>query len=117
MPLVEPNEVCTEVQNSLADLKAHNIVVLDVVDKADFTDYMVVATGTSNRHVAALVDAVVHHVKSMDYHIIGVEGRDFCEWVLVDLGDVVVHVMQSDARGFYGLERLWGEFESASLTA
>ena len=86
LPLVEPNELCMEVQISLADIKAHNIVVLDVVDKADFTDYMVVATGTSNRHVAAIVDAVVHHAKSRNIHIIGVEGTHSasgCLWILV----------------------------------
>ena len=117
MAKIEPNVVCIEVQSSLTNLKANNVVVLDVVDKSDFTDFMVIATGTSSRHVAAIADAVAHHAKSMDIEIIGVEGRNFCDWVLVDLGDVVVHVMLHDTRAFYDLERLWGDFEHASLRA
>jgi ribosome-associated protein len=78
------------------------------------TDYMVIASGTSNRHVKALVDQVLESSRARGIPSLGVEGRESHEWVLVDLGDVVVHVMQKEAREFYDLERLWSELPSAA---
>jgi len=94
---------------TLEDLKGHDIVVLDVSGATDITDYMIIASGTSNRHVKALVDHVVESSKARGWSPLGVEGLGPNEWVLLDLGDVVVHVMQKEPRGFYDLERLWSE--------
>ena len=92
---------------ALDDLKAVNTVTLDVTDLTDVMDYMVVASGTSNRHVKSLADNVCMEAKKQGMRPLGVEGQDAGEWVLVDFGDVVVHVMLPATRDFYDLERLW----------
>lgn len=94
---------------ALEALKADNIVVLDVRAQASFTDYMIFASGSSTRHVSAIADSVVEAAKAAGEPALGVEGEDVGEWVLVDLGDVVVHVMLPDVRLYYELEKLWGE--------
>jgi ribosome-associated protein len=93
--------------DALEDLKGVNVVSIDVRDRTDVTDFLVVASGTSNRHVKSLSDSVIEKAKKADARPLGVEGQDAGEWVLVDLGDVVVHVMLPAARDFYDLERLW----------
>ena len=103
-----------QVIDSLEDRKGRDIVALDVAEVTDITDYMVIASGTSNRHVKALVDQVVEDAKAAGHRRVGVEGRETYEWVLVDLGDVLVHVMQAQSREFYDLERLWSELPSDS---
>lgn len=104
------------VLNALDDLKGLNLIALDVVNVADFTDFMVIASGTSNRHVKALVDQVIEAAKASGNRPLGVEGRESHEWVLIDLGDVLVHVMQVETREFYDLERLWSELPSDTET-
>lgn len=94
---------------ALEDLKGQDIVEIDVREKSTVTDYMVLATGTSNRHVKALVNSVHEKVKENGLQPLGNEGAGVSDWCLLDLGDVVVHVMTEAARGFYDLERLWGE--------
>ena len=101
------------VVGALENHKARDILTLDVEHASDFTDYMVLASGTSNRHVKALVDHVLDAIVEQGIDPLGVEGRDGHEWVLVDLGDVVVHVMQPAARAFYDLERLWAPLPRA----
>jgi ribosome-associated protein len=91
------------------DLKASNLVVLDVRGIASFTDYMVFASGSSTRHVSAIAESVVEAAMAAGQPPVGVEGEDVGEWVLVDLGDVVLHVMLPDVRLYYELEKLWGE--------
>lgn len=98
----------SKVIETLNDLKAQDVSTLDVRTQSSFTDYMVISTGTSRRHVNAIVDAVVLDAKHRGTHVLGIEGQKAAEWVLIDLGDVVVHVMQREARDFYDLERLWG---------
>ena len=97
----------TLAENALDDLKAVNPVVLDVGQLTDVTDYMIIASGTSNRHVKSLAENVAIQAKTSDCPPLGVEGQDTGEWVLVDLGGVVVHVMLPTTRAFYDLERLW----------
>ncbi|MHA7814850.1 MAG: ribosome silencing factor [Pseudohaliea sp.] len=92
---------------ALEDLKGVNVVSIDVRDRTDVTDFLVVASGTSNRHVKSLSDSVIEKAKKADARPLGVEGQEGAEWVLVDLGDVVVHVMLPATRDFYDLERLW----------
>lgn len=92
---------------ALEALKGRDIVVLDVKPLTDMADFMVFCTGTSSRHVKSLADNVEFEAKKLDVRAFGVEGQDTGEWVLVDFGDVVVHVMQSETRAFYDLERLW----------
>jgi ribosome silencing factor RsfS/YbeB/iojap len=92
---------------ALDDLKARDIREIDVREKSSVTDLLVVASGTSSRHVKSIADEVVKKAKKAGLPPIGVEGQREAEWVLVDLGDNVVHVMLPRTREFYGLERLW----------
>ena len=94
-------------QGALDDLKAVEPVVLDVRSLSSVMDYLIVASGTSSRHVKSLADNVLMKAKDQGVRPLGVEGERAGEWVLVDFGDVVVHVMQPAARSFYDLERLW----------
>jgi ribosome-associated protein len=102
---------------ALDDLKATDISVLDVRHLTTVTDTMIVASGRSDRHVRAIADEVVVQCKKEGYRPIGVEGQKVGEWVLVDLGDVVVHVMQPRAREFYNLEKLWDMTATAAAEA
>ena len=92
---------------ALKDLKAVDPVVMDVRSLSSVMDYLVIASGTSSRHVKSLADSVLMKAKEQGLRPLGVEGERVGEWVLVDFGDVVVHVMQPAARSFYDLERLW----------
>lgn len=95
------------VQAAVAELKANYVVEIDVRGKTSVCDYMVIASGTSVRHVKSIADEVVRHARQLQCQPLGVEGEREAEWVLVDLGDVVVHVMLPRVREFYALERLW----------
>jgi ribosome-associated protein len=95
------------VETSLDDLKAVNTVCLDVRELTDVMDYLVISSGTSNRHVKSLANNVCMDAKAAGQRPLGVEGEGAGEWVLVDFGDVVVHVMLPATRDFYDLERLW----------
>ena len=99
--------VAQVVAGALDDLKALDVSLLDVRHLTTVTDTMIVASGRSDRHVRAIADAVVEKCKKEGHRPIGVEGQNVGEWVLVDLGDVVVHVMLPRTREFYNLEKLW----------
>lgn len=99
--------------DALDDMKAQDISVIDVTDRTSVTDSMILATGTSSRHVQAVVDNVSEKAKASGIVPIGSEGRGNSDWVLLDLGDAVVHVFTAQAREYYDLERLWGEPSSA----
>jgi ribosome-associated protein len=100
--------------NALADKKGEEILVLDVHDLSSFTDFFVIATGTSARHVRTLAEHVVETARGFGERPLGVEGEKRAQWVLVDLDDVVVHLFQEEAREYYRIERLWGEAESVT---
>ncbi|MGM0784778.1 MAG: ribosome silencing factor [Pseudomonadota bacterium] len=100
------------VLDALESLKAKDVATLDVSRLTSVTDVMVVASGTSSRHVAALADRVIHEAKEQGIQPLGVEGRAGADWVLVDLGDLVVHVMLAETRQLYDLERLWTDMPS-----
>ena len=93
--------------DALEDIKGTDITVIDVRDKSSVTDLMVVASGTSSRQVKSLANHVFEKAREAGVIPVGIEGQESSEWVLVDLGDVVVHVMQPQIRDFYNLEKLW----------
>ena len=93
--------------NSLEDIKAVNPIAIDVTKISSLTDFMVIASGTSNRHIAAMSEHVLEGLKETNISGIKIEGQGGDDWVLVDAGDVVIHLMSADARDFYDLESLW----------
>jgi ribosome-associated protein len=92
---------------SLNEMKGEDIRVLSIVDISDFADFMVIVCGTSNRHVRSLAQSVQDDLRALGVRILGHEGEDLSEWILVDFADVVVHVMRPEVRKFYDLEKLW----------
>ena len=100
-------QLCTLIVEALDDIKAQDITKLDVRKMTSVTDYMIVASGTSNRHVKALVENVAEKAREAGHKPIGVEGEEGGEWVLLDLQDALVHVMLPKVREFYNLEKLW----------
>jgi ribosome-associated protein len=97
------------IHSALEDAKTQDIAVLDVRKISDFTDYMLIATGTSNRHVQSSADKVVEILRGHGVRPVGIEGKQLGDWVLIDVGDVVVHIMREQTRDFYNLEKLWSD--------
>ena len=93
--------------NSLEDIKAVNPIAIDVTKISSLTDFMVIASGTSNRHIASMSEHILEGLKATNISEIKIEGQGGDDWVLVDAGDVVIHLMSADAREFYDLESLW----------
>ena len=102
------------VTNALEELKGKSIVSIDVRKLTQITDHMIVVTGTSSTHLKALADEVIKDVKAAGVKVVGVEGRSQAEWVLVDLGELVIHIMLAQARSLYNLEDLW-DFDSETV--
>ena len=96
------------VVDALEDVKAHDIAVYNTTELSDLFDRVVLASGTSNRHTRSLASNVAEKVKQAGGHVVSVEGEETGDWVLVDLGDVIVHIMQPAVRAYYDLEELWG---------
>jgi ribosome-associated protein len=105
------------VTTALEDMKAVNVRVLDVRGLTDIADTMVIASGNSDRHVRSIAERVVEKAKEAGYRPLGTEGARDGEWVLVDLQDLIVHVMLPRVREFYGLEHLWESGTAAPLRA
>ncbi len=106
-PAPSAEALLRQVHLAMEDIKAKDVIEIDVRGKTSVCDYMVIASGTSTRHVKSIADEAVRKVKDVGVMPLGVEGEREAEWVLVDLGDVVVHVMLPRVREYYALERLW----------
>ena len=104
-----PQTLLRIVNSALDDMKAVNVKVMDVRHLTDITDIVVIASGNSNRHVKSIAERIVQFAKQNDFQPVGIEGAGEGEWVLVDLNDVVCHVMLPRVREFYGLEKLWDD--------
>ena len=103
-----PQEVKLSVKAS-QDKKAEDIIVLDLRDISSFTDFFVIVTGNSTRQNTAIYESIEQELKKGRLMPIGVEGRDLAEWILIDYGSFIVHVFSKQARGYYSLEKLWGD--------
>lgn len=104
---MDHSELKQFVIDKIEDLKARDIIELDVEGKSTVTDTMIVCSGNSKRHVISIADNLVVEAKSAGQPPLSIEGKESGDWVLVDMGDVVLHVMQDEARDFYQLEKLW----------
>ncbi len=100
------------VETCLDDMKAVDVTSIDVKDRTSVTDWMIICSGTSKRHVKSIAENLVKEAKHINMQPLGIEGLDVGEWVLVDLGDAVIHVMMPETRKFYSIEKLW----SATIT-
>ena len=102
----EYNQILQIVMSSLEDMKAEDIKVIDLEGKTSIASYMVVASGTSNRHVAAISQKIEENLKSSGYRT-AVEGENKADWILIDAFDVIVHIFRPEVREFYNLEKMW----------
>ncbi len=112
---MNPRDKALAIATALASRKGIDVLVLDLHEISSFTDFFVIATGTSNRHVKSLAEATMECMRGCGERALGIEGDPPGRWILVDLGDVVVHLFEPSARDFYSLERLWGEAERLSV--
>ena len=113
----DAEETLRLILDRLEDMKAEDTVTIDLIGKAAFADYMVVTSGRSNRHVGAVADRVLEGLKKAGVPDARVEGMPHCDWVLIDAGDVVVHVFRPEVRSFYALEKMWAGSGSRSRKA
>ena len=113
------DETLRIVIDRLDDMKAENVVTIDLTGKTSIADCLVVASGRSNRHVGSIADDVVEHLKKAGLSGIRVEGQPHCDWVVIDTGDMMVHVFRPEVRDFYNLEKMWtgGSRSAGSITA
>ena len=106
---METPDLKTVCCHGLDELKAQNILVLDIREISGFADWFIIATASSSRNAKAISNKLIESLKLQEQHLVGIEGQDDSEWILVDCGDVIVNIMQQDTREFYDLESLWGE--------
>ena len=106
---MKPPELKLICLDTLEDMKAKDILSLDIRNISSFADWFIIATASSSRNAKAISNKIIESVKQNQLHVIGIEGQEDSEWVLIDCGDVVINVMQKETREFYDLESLWGE--------
>ena len=92
----------------LDDMKAEDVVEIDLVGRTSIADNMMIATGRSQRHVGSIADRIVQELKAAGFGRVRIEGLPSCDWVLIDAGDLIVHVFRPEVRSFYNLEKMWG---------
>ena len=101
------------ITESLEEFKAQDIVSIELAEKSPIADYMLIASGTSSRQVTAMAENIVTLLKKQGVKSINVEGKNYGDWVLIDSGDIIIHLFRPEVREFYGLEKMWGvEFET-----
>lgn len=108
---MEPKQLALEIAKAALDKQAEALEIINVTGKSSYADFIIICSGRSTRQVEAIVDGVHSELKRQKVHPLGFEGRQHCQWVLVDFGDVVFHVFEDTKRGFYDLEGLWIDAE------
>jgi ribosome-associated protein len=101
----------------LDDAKAEKVVAIDIREKSSIGDYMVIASGRSDRHVGAIAEQLQRKLKAAGYGRVRIEGQPQCDWVLIDAGDIIVHVFRPEVREFYNLEKMWSAERPSESTA
>ena len=114
--LPKADRLIRTILDSLDDAKAEEVVSIDLLGKTSLADFMVIASGRSNTHVGAIADRLLRSCKDLGV-VPRVEGLQNCDWVLVDAGDVIVHIFRPEVRQFYNLEKMWGGTRPAELHA
>ena len=111
MPSPQDSKESRDLANLILDVldehSAQEIIEIDIRGKSSISDYMIVASGRSNRHVGALSDYLIKSLKNIGKKNIGIEGLKSCDWVLIDVGDVIVHLFRPEVRAFYNIEKIW----------
>ncbi len=110
-----PSNLRDLVQNCLEDDKAEDVVLIDLAGKTSFADYMIIANGRSTRQVGAMADHLKDRIKEAGFGVAQVEGQENCDWVLVDAGDVIVHLFRPEVREFYNLEKIWAPMAASEM--
>ncbi|KAA0687158.1 ribosome silencing factor [Azospirillum brasilense] len=108
VPVPQPDELKALVEQSLDDDQAEDVVVIDLAGKTSFADYMIVASGRNTRHIAAMAVKLADRMKQAGLRGVETEGLNQCDWVLVDAGDVIIHLFRPEVRTFYNIEKMWG---------
>ncbi len=103
-----PDLVCEKVKTIIEDHKGLDLVVVDLKEKSSIADYMMIVSGTSNRHLVGMAGAIVEGIAKSGLRARSVEGLTLADWVLIDLGDIIVHLFRPEIRTFYDLEKMWG---------
>mgnify|MGYP001431809987 CR=1 FL=1 len=103
-----PAKLIKIVKDSLVKDKAHGTIVIDLNGKTPLTDFLVIASGTSQRHVGAMADHLRSKIKEFGIQNVSVEGQSQCNWVLIDAGDIIIHLFLPEVREFYDIEKMWG---------
>ena len=105
------NNISKKIHKVLSDNKAKDIIKIDLKKKSSIADFMIICSGTSNRHVISLSNYLVETLKKEKLNTLNVEGKTNGDWVLVDAGDIIIHLFRSEVREYYGLEKMWAEEE------
>ncbi|MGF1561483.1 MAG: ribosome silencing factor [Geminicoccaceae bacterium] len=113
----DENRLLSLILASLEDDKAVDPTTISLIGKSTMADHMVIATGTSQRHLASMAEKLVMRLKKLGYEGVGAEGQGASDWVLIDAGDVIVHLFREEVRRFYNLEKLWGGRQTAERPA
>ncbi len=100
-------DLCKFIKRSLSKNKAKEITVIDLKKKTSIADYMIICTGTSNRHITALSNYLSEDLKKLNLNMLNIEGRKNGDWIIVDIGDIIVHLFRGEVREYYNLEKMW----------
>jgi len=111
-----PNNIQAQLVSELDKLKAENIVVIDLKGKSSIADYMIVAAGNSSRHTNSMAQKIIEFLKTFQIKKISVEGLQKSDWILIDAGDILLHLFQQETREFYNLEKMWVQKKGTTET-
>ena len=103
----KPIDLCKFIKNTLSKNKAKEITVIDLKKKTSIADYMIICSGTSNRHITALSSYLNEDLKKLNLNMLNIEGRKNGDWIIVDIGDIIIHLFRSEVREYYNLEKMW----------